>query len=139
MANCTNCDEPCDAASRYCARCGHTRPPQGNVLATERYPGIVEAVQAPPEQSAAGPRSIPPKPTASPWTAAFLSMLLIGLGQMSVGQVRKGVVVLVGGTLLSILTVGIAALVIMPLAAVDAYKIADKLRRGQPVGAWEFF
>jgi hypothetical protein len=66
-------------------------------------------------------------------------MLLVGLGQMSVGQVRKGVAVLVGGTILSIVTLGIAALVIMPVAAIDAYRIADKLRRGEPVRAWEFF
>ena len=124
----------------FCGACGGALAEGASFCgACGRATGEDSAVGVTFTVGAAGPRFIPAKPTASPWIAAMLSMLLIGLGQMSVGQVRKGVAVLVGGIVLSVLTLGIAALVIMPVAAIDAYKIADKLRRGRPVGAWEFF
>lgn len=122
-----------------CSACGATLAGVHRCGACGRATGERSTDAEASTTSAADPRFVRPRPTASPWKAAFLSTLLIGLGQMSVGQVRKGVALLIGGTILSIVTLGIAALVIMPVAAIDAYKIADKLRRGQPVRAWEFF
>jgi len=43
------------------------------------------------------------------------------------------------GMVVSVLTGGVAALVIYPAAAVDAYLIGKKLSQGRPVGLFEFF
>ena len=41
--------------------------------------------------------------------------------------------------LLAFMTGGISSLVMFPVAALDAYLLADKLDNGKMVGAWEFF
>ena len=74
-----------------------------------------------------------------PMLMMLLSLLIVGLGQMVVGQVAKGVAILLGSIILAALTFGLSVLVTWPLAAIDAYMIANKLRHGRPVGKWEFF
>ncbi len=84
----------------------------------------------------------PSSPPKNPFLMAFLSFLIIGLGQMIMGQGRKGAVMLVGTIGVVLVTGGMAA----PLApfawilsACDALAIAKKLRGGNAVGRWEFF
>jgi hypothetical protein len=80
--------------------------------------------------------SDPPK---SPALMAVLSLLLAGLGQMVLGQLAKGVVVLLATVALGVLTAGVAAPVLWAVGACDAYAIAKKLKQGRAVGRWEFF
>ena len=75
----------------------------------------------------------------SPGFAAFLSLLLLGLGQIVTGQVGKGFAIMGGGALIIIATAGVGLLVVFPAAAVDAYMVSKKLKRGEPLGKWEFF
>ena len=75
----------------------------------------------------------------TPGIAALLSVLLVGLGQILMGQQAKGVTMLVVACLLGFVTFGVAAVVVWPVSAVDAYRIAKKLESGQAVGEWEFF
>jgi TM2 domain-containing membrane protein YozV len=70
---------------------------------------------------------------------AVLSLLLAGLGQMVLGQVAKGVVVLLGTVVLSVLTDGVAAPLLLAVGACDAFVIAKKLKEGRAVGYWDFF
>jgi hypothetical protein len=58
---------------------------------------------------------------------------------MYLGQVIKGVVILVAGIVLSTVTSGIAGLPVWIVAMIDANNIAKKLASGRPVGQWEFF
>jgi TM2 domain-containing membrane protein YozV len=74
-----------------------------------------------------------------PVLAGLLSFLLCGLGQMILGQVLKGVVMLVVAMMLGAVTGCIACLVTWPVSAIDAYLIAQKLKQGKSVGEWEFF
>lgn len=78
----------------------------------------------------------PPRPAG--WMAV-LSFLLPGLGQIVVGQVKKGFAVLGG----SIVLAAITAFALMPIiwiaVCVDAYQVARRLEGGEPVGEWEFF
>ena len=69
-----------------------------------------------------------------PIAAAALSFLVPGLGQILCGQHKKGAVVL----LLSVATCYVAG-VACAVAAIDAWMVADKLRRGEPAGEWEWF
>ena len=74
--------------------------------------------------------------------ATILSCLLVGLGQIYLGQVTKGIVIFVSGVILQILTLwafGIGGVVIWIIAMIDANKIGKKIEAGQSVGEWEFF
>ena len=64
---------------------------------------------------------------------------IAGLAQMILGQGGKGVACLIGAVLLGIVTAGASALITWPLLAIDAYMVAKKLQRGDPVGKWDLF
>jgi len=114
--------------------------------------------QSPPNQPQPGPQpgpygQYPPQPqlpasniiqvlpgSHSVPTALLLSLLCItGAGQMFNKQVLKGLVILIVALIAAGITGGVSILVIYPAAAVDAYMIASKLNRGQPVKSFEFF
>jgi TM2 domain-containing membrane protein YozV len=79
----------------------------------------------------------PATPPKNPIIAAILSALLLGgVGQMYLGQTKKGVILIVATIVLSCVGVG---LVLPILGAVDAYMLADKLQKGQPIGDMEWF
>lgn len=79
----------------------------------------------------------PSDPPKNPVLAAILSFLLLGgVGQIYLGQQKKGIIIIVATLLLS--WVGIGCLLPI-LGAVDAYIIADKLQKGQAVGDMQWF
>jgi hypothetical protein len=65
---------------------------------------------------------------------AVASFFVPGLGQMLNGQVVKGFVVL-GAAVLTCCGLGLVSVA----AAVDAFMIAERRRRGEPVDEWQFF
>jgi len=82
----------------------------------------------------------PSNPPKDPTLMAIVSGCAIaGVGPMLLGQVMKGLVILFAGTVLAVLTAGIALPVVWLVAGIDAYMIANKLKSGRPVGQWEFF
>ncbi|MEL7264491.1 MAG: hypothetical protein AAFN70_11780 [Planctomycetota bacterium] len=82
----------------------------------------------------------PSNPPKDPMLMAILSgCLLAGVGQMILGQMTKGLTLLVVGIVLGTITFGIAIPVFWILMAVDAYQLASKLKNGQPIRQWEFF
>lgn len=82
---------------------------------------------------------MPASPPRDPTVMAILSLVLPGLGQVVLGQTVKGVVLflLFLGVWFSTACFGGVAVAIA--AIIDAYQIATRLKRGQPVGHWEFF
>lgn len=58
---------------------------------------------------------------------------------MYLGQVLKGVVILLATIVIGALTAGVGSIVIWIIAMIDASKIGKKLEAGQSVGEWEFF
>lgn len=87
-----------------------------------------------------GSRIVATIPARNPLFMAFLSgCCAAGLGQVLIGQSAKGVSLIVISLLLGFASSGVASLVLFPLAALDAYLLADKLRNGKTVGMWEFF
>jgi TM2 domain-containing membrane protein YozV len=89
------------------------------------------------------PSSPPPKmiqpssPPKSAGVALILSLLLLGgAGQIYLGQVTKGILLIVATVLLSCVGIGF---IIWIVGIIDAYMIGQKLERGEAVGEWEFF
>ena len=74
--------------------------------------------------------------------ATLLSCVLVGAGQMYLGQVYKGIALLASAIIINILTFwafGIFGMIIWIIAMIDANKIGKKIEAGQSVGEWEFF
>lgn len=72
----------------------------------------------------------------SPITAALLSFFLFGgVGQIYLGQKKKGVALIVATFLTALF--GVSSIVILS-GTIDAYGIAKKMNQGISVGDWEF-
>lgn len=80
---------------------------------------------------------IQPDPTKTPILAAALSLAIPGLGQLYLGQEKKGIVILGATIVLSCTYIGGVACWIA--AIVDAYRIGRKLSEGRSVGNMEWF
>ncbi len=90
------------------------------------------------QPSSPQPKMIQPSsPPKSPVVALILSLLLAGgAGHIYLGQVTKGIVIIVASLLLSCIGIGV---VVWIVGIIDAYMIGQKLERGEPVEEWEFF
>lgn len=87
-----------------------------------------------------GGNLIQPTPNSlDPSLSILFSILLPGITQLVLGQTVKGLVLLFGTIIIAITTVCIGYLILAPLAAVDGYKLAQKLKNGQAIGEWEWF
>lgn len=74
-----------------------------------------------------------------PWVAGLISFLVTGLGQMIMGQGKKGALILIGSMVLGAVTFGASIFVTTPIAIIDAFLIGKKKKAGISVGEWEFF
>ena len=80
---------------------------------------------------------MPSNPPKDPVLAAFLSFMLAGGGgQIYIGQVKKGVGIIIVSLVLSCVGIG---LITWLLGVVDAYVIANRLKSGVPVGEMQMF
>ena len=80
----------------------------------------------------------PSTPPKDPIIAAVLSLLLLGgVGQIYLGQQKKGIIICVV-TLVLYCAFGLG-LIVNLVGAYDAYMIATKLKEGKAVGDMEFF
>ena len=79
----------------------------------------------------------PANPPKDPIIAAVLSLVVLGgVGQLYLGQQKKGIILIVATVVLWCLALGWA---IQLVGAYDAYVIGNKLKAGQTVGDMEFF
>jgi serine/threonine-protein kinase len=93
---------------------------------------------------AGGKKSVAPDTSTSPGLALLLSFLCIpGFGQIYNKQAAKGACILLSSMMASLLLIanghGCLWFGLNILFAVDAFVIAGKRKKGQPVGEWEFF
>ena len=102
-------------------------------------PNVNQYQQTPPYSQQNNERRMIHPSGKSAMTAALLNLLLCGCGQMYLGQVGKGVVILALCILIGLLTMGIGGFVILFIAIIDAGCIGRKLEHGQSVGEWEWF
>lgn len=142
-AICTHCGVMVGTEKKFCANCGQAvNPNQAICLGcgcalpqAQMNNGMNNGINNPQN---AGQKSIQPSGKSAS-TAVLLSCLVTGLGQMYLGQVLKGVAILLAGIIIGTITAGVGGLVIWIVAMVDANKIGKKLEAGQSVGEWEFF
>ena len=81
---------------------------------------------------AAGNKKMLPAGAKNPILALLLSLFCLGgIGQLYLGQTTKGVILIVGTIIFSAL--GGLGIVVAIIGAYEAYAIAQKLERGEPV------
>ena len=128
MSQCPNCGAALEPNQLRCNKCGS--PVQV----------VAPAPNAGPVQGAANADLVhPSNPPKSATTALILSCLIVGVGQLYLGQTVKGVVLLVGSMFLGVATGFLLSPVFWIVGMVDAHAIGNKLASGKPVGQWEFF
>lgn len=80
----------------------------------------------------------PSDPPKNPIIAAVLSFILLGgVGQLYLGQQKKGIIIIVA-TLILYCVFGLGVIVQI-LGTIDAYMMADKLQKGESVGDMQWF
>lgn len=86
------------------------------------------------------PAAVSATNTKSPFVAGLLSFLMVGMGQIYIGQLEKGLT-MIAIVLLLIVTVvlGPLGLLILIFNVVDAFMLARKLNQGMTVRKWQFF
>lgn len=138
--DCPKCGSANDDENRFCTTCA-------SPLYGSSTPDVQESSVTP----SYAPTSVTPKKYIQPsgkkeplWMAVA-SAVIPGLGQILVGQITKGALLLVGAVVLicaSCFSVGLSAaplLLLCAFSAFDAYKITEKLNGGHEVGEMEFF
>lgn len=144
---CPQCHEPAHMQSGQCVRCGRmfrtTAPPP--IQQTQVF-GVPPQIQAP--YNGYGPPPTPQRPPGiavypgshSPMIAVLLSLIcVICFGQFYNKQIIKGMVMLLFVLVLGFFTGGLSLFLTWPLALIDAYKIADRLNRGETITEWQWF
>jgi TM2 domain-containing membrane protein YozV len=127
---CPDCGKAIRLKAVVCPHCGVAQPSSYDQAAPAPAPYVGPPIPG---------KIMPSKPPKEPAIMALCSFLIVGLGQMLLGQVAKGLMMLLGAIIIGIATLGVGAIAVWVISAVDAYQIANKLKNGKPVGEWEFF
>ena len=138
--HCTNCSEKISDQAEICPKCGV------RTFKVKKYcHGCGESVNENQEICVAcgislkGHQMNNSNAEKEPWLMAVLSFLILGLGQIILGQTAKGLTILIVGIILGVITFGFSSLIAVPISVIDAYLIAKKKKEGKVVGDWEFF
>lgn len=79
----------------------------------------------------------PSDPPKNPIIAALLSFILLGgVGQIYLGQTKKGIIIVVVTLILSCVGIGLITWIV---GVIDAYIMADKLQKGETIGDMQWF
>lgn len=138
--HCTSCGERISDKAEICPKCGVRQYREKSFCATcgsGLKPNQEMCVQCGTSVKQTGATSN--SGGLEPWVAGLISFLLTGLGQMIMGQGKKGALILVGSMILGAITFGASIVVTTPIAIIDAFLIGKKKKAGIPVGEWEFF
>jgi TM2 domain-containing membrane protein YozV len=151
QADCARCGVPLEKLPggqgfSFCLRCGADAPRVQNFAPptqTQTYSGVQTVTNATVRGLVMPQASAQKSGAVSPYFAATASFLYPGIGQIVNGQAAKGVLLMllayfflavIGGP-----AMGWLALIGRGLAAVDAYRIAERRRSGASVrtGEWD--
>ena len=81
----------------------------------------------------------PSDPPKNPIIAAILSLILFGgVGQLYLGQQKKGIILIVVWVL-GWCSFGVITTIAAIVGAIDAYMMADKLQNGEAIGDMQWF
>ncbi|HPZ10203.1 MAG TPA: zinc ribbon domain-containing protein [Candidatus Eremiobacteraeota bacterium] len=137
MRVCSKCGNSNDDENKFCTTCASPLyETKSNQSAMSVTPGYSSTVTQKKYIETSGKK----KPI---WIA--IASIIPGLGQMIIGQITKGAILLTGAFVLicaGCATSGVSHLALVLLcgfSAFDAFKMAEKANRGERIGEMEFF
>ena len=81
----------------------------------------------------------PSDPPKNAILAAILSLLLLGgVGQIYLGQQKKGIILIVAWVITWFIPC-VGPIIVAVVGAIDAYVLADKLAKGESIGDMQWF
>lgn len=129
---CSKCGKEIADGSRFCPECGQSlSEPVPQAARSQTGVGTRDNV---PSSNIVYPKNPPLSPHIS-----WANLLLAGISHMIYGQVAKGVVLAIATIVAGAIIPIFGNLTLCAISIVDSYKIANKLRAGQPVQKWEWF
>ena len=133
---CDNCDAKLEPNARFCRECGAQQPMNVGRRGQEKVNAefTERAKYRNPDKLI-----FPTGKRKSPLLAACLNFLLGGLGQIYIGQVGLGILILIWDIVSAAPTFGFMHIVVIGLSAVGAYQGAKKLNNGEPIYKWRIF
>ena len=82
----------------------------------------------------------PSDPPKNPIIAAVLSFLFLGgVGQLYMGQQKKGIIIILVAIVAWCFSVGTLGWIVHILGAIDVYMLAEKLQKGESIGDMQWF
>ncbi len=135
----------------YCSKCGK-QIADGSSFCSDCGTRLGSAPQSPSDQASSGIGTrdqqkqsdyvYPRNPPTSPYVA-YWNLLWPGIGHMVLGQVSKGIFLLVGSFIIHLIVLGMGvgylSLVVCGVSTVDAFKVGKALYANRTVGKWEWF
>ncbi len=141
---CNNCGKQIAEGSRFCSECGtplgeaKTAHNSAPIAGVQAKPGIIpDTTIGTRDEHKANKLVYPRNPPLSPHLC-WVNFFLVGLAQIIHSQVAKGFT-LIGITIILGFIFFPAALVLSLVSILDAFLVGWKLKRGKPVGKWQFF
>ena len=141
---CNHCGKPVAEGSRFCSECGtplgEAQEPIGSTPVADiqaNTSNITDTRIGTRDEYKAGKLVYPRNPPLSPHLC-WVNFFLVGLAQIIHSQVAKGFA-LIGITIILGFIFFPAALVLSLVSILDAFLVGWKLKRGKPVGKWQFF
>jgi len=127
---CTRCGSEINREESFCKNCGRKLFFLGDTpyyqQVTLPFPETIEMVY-------------PSNPPRSHLLAVILSLFVIGIGQMYVGQLAKGAALFIVALIVSVLIMPYAYIGFWGIGMIDTYRISNKLHKKHPVRQWEWF
>ena len=137
---CNQCGSQITEGSRFCAECGTAvgGAPQPVAVQTASPRSVVDTRIGTRDQFA-GPKLVYPRnPPLSPHLC-WLNIFVSGMAQIIHRQVAKGLLLLFLTIMSNLVMPLLLALGICIISIIDGYMVGRVLKKGKPVGKWQFF
>lgn len=136
MKICPKCDTDNVEENKYCTNCASPLE-DGKKKASGKLTPTLSEVSEKNEVEEKNPAG--GEKQKEPILTAVASFIIPGAGQIWLGQLTKGVGILVLAILLSCFTGGLAYIIAGIFSAVDAFKLTEKINTGKQLEDMEFF
>lgn len=78
------------------------------------------------------------QPPLPPWVVGTICLLVSGLGQIVIGQWKKGFLILFLSIVAAVISGGLLVIPIACFASYDAWKCASRLKAGGTLSEWQW-
>ena len=141
---CNQCGSPVTDGSRFCSECGVAvgEAPHAGTTAMSNVSPVTNRISDTSigtRDQANGPKLVYPRnPPLSPHLC-WVNIFIAGLAQIIHKQVAKGFAILFLTIVSNLVFPLLLAVGIGILSILDAFMVGRKLKKGKPVGKWQFF